>query len=139
MQRGFTLIELVLVMVILGTVAMMASSRFVGSDSFASMAAQDQLISAARYAQQIALVRGPTVNTELVTTATNYQIEVDNNPIVLPSGNLTETFPDGSTVTAATILYTSLGDVPAGPATLTITVPGEANRTVTIETTGYAH
>ena len=137
--NGFTLIELILVIILVSTLAIVAAPQFQAADPFASLATENQLISATRYAQQIAMVRGPAVTTTLVTTATNYQINVDGAPILLPNGNLVQVFPDGSNITAANVQYTSLGDVPAGLTTLTITVAGEANRNVCIEATGYAH
>ena len=54
-QRGFSLIELITVIVLVGILAVYAASRFAGKDVFADHAAQDQIIAAARIAQQRAM------------------------------------------------------------------------------------
>jgi MSHA pilin protein MshC len=54
-QRGFTLIELIAVIVLIGILAVYAASRFVGKDGFADYAAQDLIVGAARIAQQRAM------------------------------------------------------------------------------------
>ncbi len=48
---GFTLMELILVIVLLGIVALSASSRFIGKGSFSAYALQDQAISVIRQIQ----------------------------------------------------------------------------------------
>ncbi|MCK5640617.1 MAG: type II secretion system protein [Gammaproteobacteria bacterium] len=138
---GFTLLELTLVIVILGVLSLSVTSLFTGTAPFASAATQDQLISAARFAQQTAMSRGPAVNVSLVVNGNSYQVLIDGAPIELPGGGFTTNFPNGVAVTPnpAAINFDSLGDSTAGVITLTITVAGEADRTVTIETTGYAH
>lgn len=141
MQRGFSLVELIIIIVILGILATVASSRFTGPGPFASLAAQDQLISTARFAQQTAMSRGPNVTVSLSIAGNSYQVLIDGNPIPLPGGGVAGTFPDGATIAPdpSVITFDSLGDVAAGPFALTVFVAGEANRAVTIETTGYAH
>ena len=141
MQRGFSLVELIIIIVILGILATVASSRFIGPGPFASLAAQDQLISTARFAQQTAMSRGPNVTVSLSIAGNNYQVLIDGNPVPLPGGGVTGTFPDGATIAPdpSVITFDSLGDAAAGPFGLTVSVTGEADRAVTIETTGYAH
>ncbi|MCR8923052.1 type II secretion system GspH family protein [Dasania sp. GY-MA-18] len=54
-NSGFTLIELVSVMVLLGVLAVAAIPTFTGSDDFSAYSAQDQIITGARMAQQRAM------------------------------------------------------------------------------------
>ncbi|WP_019528132.1 type IV pilin protein [Dasania marina] len=54
-QSGFTLIELVSVMVLLGVLAVAAIPSFTGTNDFSAYSAQDQIIAAARMAQQRAM------------------------------------------------------------------------------------
>jgi MSHA pilin protein MshC len=54
-SSGFTLIELVAVMVVLGVLAVTAVPRFSGSQDFEAYSARDQIIAAARMAQQYAM------------------------------------------------------------------------------------
>lgn len=55
--RGYTLIELVTVLVLIGALAIFASAQF-RTQGFERYAFREELISAARYAQKIALASG---------------------------------------------------------------------------------
>ena len=53
-ERGFTLTELVLVLVILGVLAAVAGPRFFGHNAFQGRGFYDEVKTAARYAQRLA-------------------------------------------------------------------------------------
>jgi len=53
-QLGFTLIELILVLVLLGIVSAVALPRFIGSSGFDERVLFDDTLNAARYAQKVA-------------------------------------------------------------------------------------
>lgn len=50
-SNGFTLVELIIVIIILGIISTFAASRFVGTSSFSTFAAQEQAISVIRQIQ----------------------------------------------------------------------------------------
>jgi MSHA pilin protein MshC len=54
-QKGFTLVELVTVLVIVGVLAVAAIPRFLARNDFDSRAFHDQVISTLRFAQKIAI------------------------------------------------------------------------------------
>jgi MSHA pilin protein MshC len=60
-QQGFTMVELVIVMVIVGILAAVAAPRFFEINTFDSRAYYDQLISTLRFAQKAAVAQHSTV------------------------------------------------------------------------------
>jgi len=56
-QRGFTLVELITVIVILGIISAVAVPRFFDSNTFQSRGFYDQVISTLRYAQKTAIAQ----------------------------------------------------------------------------------
>jgi len=78
-QLGFTVIELVIVILILSVVSIVTMSRIIGGNSFNAIIVRDQIISLARTAQQNALGRAnvsmtitPNVGSDSVTIVTSY-------------------------------------------------------------------
>ena len=134
-ESGFSLVELVTVLVILGIVAVVALPRFAGQGGFAERAAQDQIIAAARYAQQLAMARGATDTVALILKGNSLQVAIDGAPTVLPGGTASSRTFEHVAISDATLVYTALGEATA----TTLTITGEASRQVCIESTGYAH
>lgn len=64
-QRGFTLVEMVTIIVILGIIAVVAVPRFADTDTFRSRAAADQAIAALRYAQKVAIASHSNVTVNI--------------------------------------------------------------------------
>jgi MSHA pilin protein MshC len=54
-QYGFTLVELITIIVILGIISAVALPRFTGHDAFRDRATADQVAAALRYAQKVAI------------------------------------------------------------------------------------
>ena len=136
-NQGFTLIELVVVILLIGIIGFVAGPRFVKTDVFAERRAADEILSALRFTQQMAMARGGGIQLRL--SANNYVVEeTDNTPLQSPdrSGPYNKALPDGVTAGAATIAFDGLGaPVPNADASLTI-----GSLSITVEAdTGYAH
>ena len=143
--RGFTLIELVAVMVILGLIAAMAVPRFAHRD--ASLPTQaDQLRTALRQAQAMAMSEGRSLVLD-VQSATSYAVtdgasaaslrDIGGNPLAF-------TLHNGVAVTGSDLTFDSLGRPLTGGSlitaaqTLTLTGPGGGTANVTVQpVTGF--
>jgi MSHA pilin protein MshC len=133
-HNGFTLIELVTVITILGVLAVFAAPKFLQSTSFESRTTQDLLLRTAQEAQQLAMTQGSGANVQLQIDNSNKRLRIQYTL----GGTQTRDYPipAGITVTDATLSYTALGD--ATPAS-TVVINADTTRRVCIETTGYAH
>jgi len=97
-HKGFTIIELVIVIVLLGIVAAVVFSRFMGPSGFEQAGARDAVISIARGAQQLAMGRND-VTFEIDNIGSNWvfsaraggnvlrRAEVPANNLVLETGS----------------------------------------------------
>lgn len=120
-HRGFTLVELVVIIMIIGVIAVFASSRFASQDTFESRGYYDELVSATRFAQRYAVASGCTVRINIA--ATTYSLTTQDatcgigTPVQSPSGgNFAATAPTGVSVTAGAASYDfdASGSVNAG-------------------------
>ena len=142
---GFTLIELVVIIVIVGALALVAGPRFMGNESFDSRRFYDKATAIVRFAQKTAVAwRRPvfvcvTVNQVVAAAA------ADCVPLPNPvSGGLArETAPSGVTLNTVTFGFDGLGrpvdtsipPVPLAAATtitFTSTIAGDPARTITV-------
>src|SRR5674476_652767 len=73
-QRGFTLIELVMVIVILGVLAVYAAPRMFNSGDFYARGFHDETLSILRYAQKSAIAQRRTVCVAFTTTSATLTI-----------------------------------------------------------------
>lgn len=128
-QRGFTLTELIMVIVIVGILSVAALPRFFDNDVFQQRGAADQVKSALRFAQKAAVAKHAPVSVVVAPGATDCATTLAGLTLtctvaVLNSG-------------AATYTFNALGQLtsPVAPATLTI-----GGTTIRIEAeTGYVH
>jgi MSHA pilin protein MshC len=81
-RRGFTLTEVVMVIVIMGILAVLVGPRFMSSQGFASRAFYDEAQAVVRFAQKTAIARRRTI---FVCVAANEIAAIDNNDCTAPS------------------------------------------------------
>lgn len=167
-KAGFTTVELVVTIAILGILSAVAVARFVGKEGFESRGFYDQAIAVIQQAQKTAIAQRRTV---FVTTTANSvaacyvaacgaplavtvpapfsipktttaaQANCGGNPNWLCAGSPAAEITLASAT--ANFTFNSLGRTNLGaPLVIGVntTVPGEANRTLTVEIeTGYVH
>ena len=78
-QKGFTLIELVMVISVIAIISAFAGSRFAEVSNFSSLGARDQLIASSQTAQKRALAYVDSANPVTLTvsqTATQWQFDI---------------------------------------------------------------
>jgi MSHA pilin protein MshC len=148
-EHGFTIVELVAVMVITGIIAAVAAPRFIGVDAFDARGSYGTLVSALRYAQKTAIAQRRNIFVNVNTTTRVVCLGYTNNcssAVIDPSTQAaySKTLSNNVTIGASTspIGFDGLGrPIPNTTATFTIqntVVPGESMRTITVEAeTGY--
>ncbi|MBL1276585.1 MAG: type II secretion system protein [Ectothiorhodospiraceae bacterium] len=139
-QSGFTLIELVMVIVIMGVLSVFAVSKF-NRNAFDVVAASGELVQAIRYAQDKSMSHSGAVNYQIDITGTGYTVTQGGVDIVHPiDGTLgyTKTWTDITLDTSATIIFNAYGDPGLGsPVTITLS-KGSNSDSVTVEdVTGF--
>lgn len=148
-ELGFTIVELVAVMVIIGIIAAISAPRFVGVDAFDARGNYGTLTAALRYAQKTAIAQRriiyASVNTSTRIVCLGYTSNCSSAVIdTATQAAYAKTLSGNVIITASTspIGFDGLGrPVPNLAATFTIqntVVPTESTRTITIEQdTGY--
>ena len=149
--RGFTIVELVTVIMIVGVLAAVAIPRFVGVDSFASRGFSDEAIGIVRYAQKTAIAWRRlvyvciTANVAAASTAAGCGTPLNHPTTGAP---LRSAAPAGVTLTPASFCFDGAGRPTdcAGNSSATITVvvtstiAGDPARQIVVEAeTGYVH
>lgn len=135
-QCGFTLIELIMVMVVVGILAVVVVPRFYGVNVFKERGAADQVMAALRYGQKVAIAQHRPVSVNITVAAT----PDCSTALVLGNVNCAVTVAGF----AGTATFNALGQPvqnvsPFAPLTAPV-VMSAAGITVTIEQeTGYVH
>lgn len=150
MQKGFTIVELIAVIVIIGIMSSVAAPKFIGNDAFAARGAHGTLLASLRLAQKTAVAQRTTVYTNINTTTRAVCVSYDATCDVAQAvtdpatkGAYSKTLPSSVIVTTSlpSIAFNGAGLVGATDTTLTVQNSVSSNtRTITIEAdTGYVH
>jgi MSHA pilin protein MshC len=119
-NSGFSLIELITVIILLGILGVVALGRFSGGDAFAARGFFDDTLNAVRFAQKLAISSGCDVR--VTTTASSYQFRQSStctandfsDPVANPAnrGNNYQNanIPSGYTLTAGNITFDARGE-----------------------------
>ncbi|MGS0743395.1 pilus assembly FimT family protein [Glaciimonas sp. GG7] len=151
-RNGFTLIELVMVLVITGVLAVVAIPRMIDRKVFDMRGFYDQTMAMLHYAQKTAIAQRTHVFVNIVgnTLCLTYVADItcsDANPldIVLNPGDgqkFSRTAATGITLstTASSFYFSALGK-PSPDAQVQLTISGDGiTRIITVEReTGYVH
>lgn len=93
-ERGFTLIELIMVIVILGVLAVFATPRIINTDDFNARGFHDETLALLRYAQKAAIAQRRTACVTFTMTTATLTIAAAaatsscaGNPLVGPKGD----------------------------------------------------
>ncbi|NRA54587.1 MAG: type II secretion system protein [Gammaproteobacteria bacterium] len=148
-QRGFTLVELVMTMILISILAVTVLPKLFGPSEFAVYAIRDQLIGQLRLSQLQALNRRGTTQNLLVkpdkfglarsTTDTETQLSSDENSIVDLDGVSIKLGASND----FSLRFDSHGKITAGSVSCdggcTLTLIGSETLKITIESEGYVH
>jgi len=111
--KGFTTVELIVVILILGIIAVVGGSRFFSTDRFSQMGFADTVANSLRYAHKLAMATGCDTRAQVTATsvalfqrASNCTSGAFTREVTRPGGSSwSETAPSGVTVTSPLDIY----------------------------------
>ncbi len=136
-DRGFTLLELVVVITLLGVMSVVLFSRINAVGASRVQASRDDVIAALFFAQQLAMSRS---NIQVSVSAGAIDVRENGVSVKLDSSFYPLNMPTGIslTPTSPTYSYDKLGRTSAGSIQVQ-TADGVYSASVTIEASGYAY
>lgn len=133
-ETGFSLVELIVVIVLLGIVAAVAVPRWLGGSGFEERAVRDQIVGALRYAQKSAIAARRTVCVTFSSTPSQVSFAISSAyPAANCTGGSALVGPDGAAlgVTASSSMTFS-----SSTASFTFDAAGRASSAATVSVTG---
>jgi MSHA pilin protein MshC len=136
-EGGFTLVELVAVIILVGILSVVLFSRLGAVHTAVVQSGRDDLIAALFFAQQQAMMRS---GIEVVVTANSVSVTENDIPIAVTNDFYPLTMPAGVTLTPVILAYDKLGRTTATQIILT----GSGNSsgvtaTIQVDASGYAY
>jgi MSHA pilin protein MshC len=121
-SRGFTIVELVMVVVLIGILAVSVVPKFVDTSAFSLVGGAAMAAADIRYTQELAM--GTHSSKTIVFTTNNTYYTVNSQTVNLPSRV--------SISSGATFTFNSLGEPTTGGGTVTLSA-GAETKTITVE------
>ncbi|MCC7546778.1 MAG: hypothetical protein IT532_03345 [Burkholderiales bacterium] len=143
LARGFTLVEMIVLVIVLAVLAVVVLPRFSATRDFDTLAFHDRVLAAVRYAQKVAVAQNAAVYVVTGGNALSLCFDVGCTVALADPAAaqpLALAAPVGTTLTssAGSFSFDGLGRPSAGP--VTFTVGGTPTRTFTVEQeTGHVH
>jgi MSHA pilin protein MshC len=138
-QKGFTLIELIAVMILVGIMSVVLMSRMNGVNAAGVQAGRDSLIAALFFAQQTAMARAAADNKiDVSVSGNNIDVTEAGNslvgyPLILSGGVTLRLIP----AREPAFSFDKLGRT--DPGSITISHSSGTSVTITVSASGYAH
>lgn len=135
-QRGFTMVELVMTIVILGIISAVAIPKFFDNSVFQSRGFTDQAKATLRYAQKAAIAQHRFVCVAVVGNAITLTQGVSNACGSALAGYTPVSAPSGITISNANFSFDPLGKPSAAQS---LVVSGNTTALLVEAETGYVH
>lgn len=136
---GYTLLELVAVLIVAAILAAVLAPRFIGASGFGGRTTADKFLVAARYAETLAQNQG--VATSLTVGANSFSVTQNGTSVADPalqSTGFVVSLPAGVTITPQTTVQFMRPGPPNATPTFTVTGPGSAAQ-IYVTATGYIY
>lgn len=133
LARGFTLIELIVVIILLGILSVSLSTRFSNTDVTSVQTSRDDIIAALFFAQQTAMARD---GIQVAISGNTIDVTENGNSISVHSDAYPLVLSAGVTATPETFIFNKLGKTTPGEITVS---RGGVSTIIRVESTGYAH